>query len=80
MSQMILHGDSKLFEYLGGNETKNETILTHWSVTQAGSNDDKNWGSKMSSDCPLKYISFPFPSIHSYFFKVVLYLGGETIC
>ena len=30
------------FEYLGENETKNETILTHWSV--AGSNDAKIWG------------------------------------
>ena len=27
---MILRIDSKIFEYLGENETKNETILTHW--------------------------------------------------
>ena len=39
---IILRGDSKKFEYLGKNETKNETILNHWSVTQAGSNDEKN--------------------------------------
>ena len=42
------------FEYLGENETKNETILTHWSVGQAGSNDEINWGSKISLDCPFK--------------------------
>ena len=36
------------------NETKNETILTHWSVAQAASNDEKNWGSKISLDCPFK--------------------------
>ena len=29
------------FEYLDENETKNETVLTHWSVAQAGSNDEK---------------------------------------
>ena len=29
------------FEYLGENETKNENILTHWSVAQASSNDEK---------------------------------------
>ena len=34
---MILRGDSKKFEYLGENETKNETILTYWLVAQAGS-------------------------------------------
>ena len=42
------------FEYLGENETKFENILTHWSVVQAGSNDEKNWGSKISLDCPFK--------------------------
>ena len=42
------------FEYLGENETEFENILTHWSVAQAGSNDDKNWGSKISLDCPFK--------------------------
>ena len=35
------------FENLGENETKFENILTHWSVVQAGSNDEKNWGSKI---------------------------------
>ena len=40
------------YKYLGENETKNETILTHWSVGQAGSNDEKNWGSKILLDCP----------------------------
>ena len=29
------------FEYLGENETKNENILTHWSVAQASSNEEK---------------------------------------
>ena len=39
LRSMIMHGTSKQFEYFGENETKNETILTHWSVAQAGSND-----------------------------------------
>ena len=51
---MILRGTSEKLEYLGENETKNENILTHWSKAQAGSNDDKNWGSKISLDCPFK--------------------------
>ena len=54
LRSMILRGTSKKYEYLGENETKNETILTHWSVGQAGSNDEKNWGSKISLDCPFK--------------------------
>ena len=29
-------------------------VLTHWSVAQAGSNDEKSWGSKFSFDCPFK--------------------------
>ena len=32
------------FEYLGENETKFENISTHWSVAQAGSNDEKKLG------------------------------------
>ena len=48
------------------NETKNENILTHWSVAQAGSNDEKNWGSKILLDCPFKsklsILVFPSPS------------------
>ena len=55
---MILGGDSKKLEYLGENETKNEIILTHWSVPQASSNDEKNWGSEISLDCPFKWISY----------------------
>ena len=39
---------------LGENETKNETILTHWSVAQVSSNDEKNCRSKISLDCPFK--------------------------
>ena len=42
------------YNYLGENETKFENILTHWSVDQAGSNDEKNKGSKISLDCPFK--------------------------
>ena len=38
---MILRGDSDKYEYLGENETKFETILTHWSVVKAGSNNEK---------------------------------------
>ena len=48
---IILH---EKYEYLGENKTKNKTILTHWSVAQASSNDEKNWGSKISLDCPFK--------------------------
>ena len=51
---MILHGALQKFEYLGENETKNKTILTHQSVAQASSNDEKNLGSKISLDCPFK--------------------------
>ena len=39
---IILRGDSKKFEYLGENEIKNETILTHWSVRLM----KKTWGKK----------------------------------
>ena len=42
------------FEYLGENKTKFENISTHWSVAEAGSKDEKNWGSKISLDCPFK--------------------------
>ena len=52
---MILRGDSKKFEFISENETKNETNLTHWQLAQASSNDEKNQGSKISLDCPFKY-------------------------
>ena len=32
---------------------KNENILTHWSVAQAGSNDEKNGGRKSRWTVPL---------------------------
>ena len=35
------------------NETQNETILTHWSVAQAGSNDEKTGGRKPRWTVPL---------------------------
>ena len=54
---MILCGDSKNFEYLGENETKNETILIHWSGAQASLNDEKNWGGENLVDYPFKEIS-----------------------
>ena len=57
------------FEYLGENETKLENILTHWSVVQAGSNDEKNWGSKISLDCPFKSIYW-CPLIYVHCFSV----------
>ena len=47
-------GTSEKLEYLGENEAKNKNILTRWSVAQAGLNDEKNWGSKISLDCPFK--------------------------
>ena len=49
---IILRGTQEKYEYLGGNETKNQTVLTHLAVAQAGSNDEKNWGSKILLDCP----------------------------
>ena len=58
LRSMILRGTSKKYKYLGKNQIKNETILTHWSVGQAGSNDEKNWGSKISLDCPFKGKTF----------------------
>ena len=36
---------------------KNENILTHWSVAQAGSNDEKNGGRKSRWTVPLNIIS-----------------------
>ena len=60
---MILHGVGIFdiivnFEYLRENETKFENILTHWSVAQAGSNDEKKkLGWKISLDCPFTYIN-----------------------
>ena len=38
---MMLRGDLETFEYLSENETRNKNILTHWSVAQAGSSDEK---------------------------------------
>ena len=43
---MILSEDSEKLEYLSENETKNENILNHWSVAQAGSNGEKTRGQK----------------------------------
>ena len=42
---MILRGVKKCytkFRNLGDNETKFINILNHWSVAQAGSNDEEN--------------------------------------
>ena len=47
-------GDFKKYEYHGENETKIEIVLTCWSVAQAGSNDEKKWGFKISLDCLFK--------------------------
>ena len=33
---------------------KTKPLLTHWSVAQAGLNDEKNWKLKISLDCPFK--------------------------
>ena len=50
---MILRADSEKFEYLSRDETKNENILSHCSVAQAGSNDEKIWGRKSRLTVPL---------------------------
>ena len=44
LRSIILRRALKKYEYLGEKEIKNETILTQWSLAQAGSNDEKNWG------------------------------------
>ena len=44
------------FEYLRENDTKKATILTHWSVAQASSNDEKNGESKILLECPFKLL------------------------
>ena len=46
LRSMILSEDSEKLEYLSKNETKNENILNHWSVAQAGSNGEKTRGQK----------------------------------
>ena len=51
---MILRGTSEKLIYFGENDTKNENILTNWSVAQTSLNDEKNWGSKISLDGSLK--------------------------
>ena len=58
LRSMILRRTSEKLEYLGKNETRDEIILTHWSVAQAGSNDEKNWGSEISLDCPYNVRKF----------------------
>ena len=44
------------FEYLSENQTKIENILTQLSEAQAGSNDELNWRSKISLDCPFNLV------------------------
>ena len=56
--------------------TKIENIETHWSVAQAGLNDEKNWLLKISLDCPLKLhyeIGSPKGKSLRVFSAVVLY-------
>ena len=45
------------FEYLSEIETELENTLACLSGAQMGSNDEKNWGSKISLDCPFKHIT-----------------------
>ena len=54
---MILRGDSDKYEYLGENETKFETILTHWSVVKAGSKMKKTRGRKSGWTVPIQQIN-----------------------
>ena len=49
-------GGSQIFGLkIRNNFTKIKNILTHWSVAKAGANDEKNWRSKISLDCPFKF-------------------------
>ena len=50
--RMILPRTSEKYEYLGEILTKIENILIQWSVAQAGSNDETNWGPKIPLNCP----------------------------
>ena len=45
---MILRVDSEKFKYLSKNLTNIENTLTHWSVAQAGRNDEKKTGGRKS--------------------------------
>ena len=46
------------YEYLGENKTEFENILTHWSVDQTGSNDEKTRGRKSRWTVPLNIYHF----------------------
>ena len=48
--------------------------LTHWSVAQAGSNDEKNWRSKISLDSPFK--SPRYTGEHRMHFSLELLTAG----
>ena len=60
------------YNYLGENETKNENILTRWSVTQAGSNYEKNGGPKYRWTVPLIVI---FGSLYFNFYLAYSYIA-----
>ena len=50
---MILRGVSFSILKFDSLDTKFENILTHWSVAQAGSSDEKNRGRKSRWTVPL---------------------------
>ena len=51
---IILRGTPEKYKYLSKNDTKNKTILTHWSVAQASLNDEKTEGRKSRWTVPLR--------------------------
>ena len=56
LCSMILRGDSKNSNISAKTKPKTKLFLPigQWSVAQAGSNDEKIWGSKISLDCSFK--------------------------
>ena len=69
---MILCGALEKYEYLGENETKNDNMLTLWSVAQTTSNDEKYWRSKIALDCPFKYNKISYKSTASNVYCLML--------
>ena len=53
--------------------------MTHWSVAQAGLNDDKKWRSKLLLDCPFKGNIVLFKKLFflklKHFFIIILFLA-----
>ena len=72
------------YKYLSENKTKNENILTRWSVTQAGSNyeEEKNEGPKSRWTVPLSYCCLEIENwciLHKMNTGIINYLNFEIL-